>query len=584
VSASEVSRLAVAAPWLVAAILFLAVALATWRKLRRGDRGFGLWLQWPAAVLLYLTLFPPMSSLRGDALTVMAAGAGTAQRGALGGQPIVALPGAQAPADAEAVPDLATALRRHPAVRQLTIIGAGLTARDREAVGSRVLQFEPTPAHGLVELRAPTQVPLGRQWSLSGLTAPPVRRVELRDPSGAVVDAVDCDSAGRFSLSATARGVGAVRFELRLQGAEHAPLESVSVPVIVTGGEPLDVILRYGAVNPELKFWRRWATDAGLTVSLSAGLTEGINLREGDAQLTPAALAKADLVIVDARGWEGLEAAEKTALQSAVTQGLGLLLRADGPLAPETVADWRALGFVVSATAAPTSVTLDRRLGLRELNAFTLAPVAVDAGTSNVQLQADDGTPLAWWHTEGVGRVGLWRLVDSYRLVLVGEPERYANLWATTLDLLARPRAPLPPAPILPGNVWVYERAVLCGLGAAANVLAPNGGAAVPLVVDAQSCAGFWPSVPGWHVLQTSAGSWPFYVRAADDGGSLRAAMDARATAAMASQTGSDLATEMAIPPVKKPMARWPWFLGWLAVSALVWWGERRSGILVGRS
>ncbi len=580
-SASEVSRLAVAAPWLVAAILFLATGLATWRKLRRGERGLSLWLQWPAALLLYLTLFPPLSSLRGDALTVIAAGANTADLAAPGGQPIVSLPGAKAPASAEAVPDLATALRRHPAVSQLTIVGAGLSARDREAVGSRVLQFEPAPTQGLVELHAPAEVPLGQQWSVSGRAAAPVRRVELRDPSGAVADAVDLDAAGRFNLSATARGVGAVRFELRLQGAEHAPLESVSVPVIVTGGEPLDVILRYGAVNPELKFWRRWAADAGLTASVSAGLTEGITLHEGDAQLTPATLAKADLVIVDARGWAALEAPEKAALLAAVAQGLGLLLRADGPLAPETVADWRSLGFIVSGTGAPTSVTLDRRLGLRELSAFTLAPVAVDAGGSHVQLQADDGTPLAWWHSEGEGRIGLWRLVDSYRLMLMGEPERYANLWASTLDLLARPRAPLPPAPILPGNVWVYERAVLCGLGAAANVLAPNGGAAVPLVVDAQSCAGFWPSAPGWHVLQTSAGSWPFYVRAPDDGRSLRTALDARATAAMASPTGSGSAIDKAIPPVKMPMARWPWFLGWLALSALLWWGERRSGILV---
>jgi hypothetical protein len=82
-------------------------------------------------------------------------------------------------------------------------------------------------------------------------------------------------------------------------------------------------------------------------------------------------------------------------------------------------------------------------------------------------------------------------------------------------------------------------------------------------------------------VLQTSAGSWPFYVRAPDDGRSLRTALDARATAAMASPTGSGSAIDKAIPPVKMPMARWPWFLGWLALSALLWWGERRSGILV---
>ncbi len=568
----------------VAGIIALAVVLALWRMRRRGDHGLALWLQLPAAALLYLAAFPPNLRLRGDALTVMTVGTTAAQRSAApAGQPVVALPGALAPAGAESTPDLATALRRHPAVSRLTVIGGGLAARDREAVADRALNFQAAPDRGLVELEAPARVALGRQWSLSGRAAAPTRRVELADPSGSVVDAVDVDAAGRFTLSAAARGAGTVRFELRLLGAERAVVDTVSVPLIVEGGESLAVILRYGAVNPELKYWRRWALDAGLRPRVSAGVTEGVSLHDGDAGLTPAALAQTDLVIVDARGWAGLTAAEKTALRAAITQGLGLLLRADGPLDSQTAADWRELGFDVTATAAAGSVTLDRRLGLRERSAFTLAPVAVAAAASSVQLQADDGTPLAWWRAEGQGRVGLWRLVDSYRLMLLGEPERYADLWAGTLDLLARPRAPDPPAPQRPANAWVCERVILCGLGAAASVRPPGGGAPVALTVNAETCAGYWPDAAGWHVLQTGAASWPFYVRAAADGGSLRTALAARATAAMMSAdsgppaaAGRDTASPAA---PRAPMARWPWFLAWLGVSAVLWWQERRRNL-----
>jgi hypothetical protein len=561
----------------VGVLLVAAAAIVIWRQRGRGARDLGLWLQLPVALLLYFGLFPPPVSLRGDALTVMAAGGAASQSRSLPrNQPVVVLPGAQGPALAESAPDLATALRRHPAVNRLTIIGGGLSARDRTAVAGRALSFQAAPAQGLLELHAPASVPVGRQWALSGRTASPRRRVELRDPGGVVVDAVDVDRAGRFALSATARGEGVVRFELRLLDGAHAIEESASVPLIVVGGTPINVIVRFGAVNAELKYWRRWATDAGLTFSVAAAITPGVSVRAGEPRLTTDSLARSDVVIIDARGWSTLDADEKAVLRQAVTHGLGLLLRADASFTPETLAEWRDLGFALAPTRSPVTVTLDQHLGLRDRTPFTAAAVTVTSPTSVVEFAADDGTPLAWWHDLGDGRIAVWRLVDSYRLILLGEPERYANLWASTLELLARPRAPAPPVPRLPREAWVLERTVLCGLGSAAAVRTPSE-QTVGLTVDA-GCAGYWPGEAGWHRLETGGGAWPFYVRAGDDGRSLRAALDAAATAALVTPEGdaATTGTHSRPPALHAPMARWPWLLGWLAVTALMWWWERR--------
>jgi hypothetical protein len=566
------------APLWVAGVLSMAAATASWRKFTRGPRDLALWLQLPAAALLYFGLFPPDVNLRADSLTVMTPGAAAATHNAAPhDEPVVALPGARAPALAESAPDLATTLRRHPGVSHLTIIGGGLSPRDRAAVAGRALTFQTEPEHGLLELHAPATVPLGRQWALSGRAAL-TRRVELRDPSGSIVDKVDVDQSGRFALSAAALGAGAVRFELRLLGDANSVQDTISVPLVIVGGTPIDVITRFGAVNPELKYWRRWAMDAGLTISVSATLSDAVNVRAGDARLTAAALAQADVVMIDARAWAALDAAEKSALRVATEQGLGLLLRADTALAAETIADWRDLGFTVSTTKAPTSLTLDQYLGLRDRTMFTAAAIAVSAPTSVVQFQADDGTPLSWWHAQGRGRIALWRLVDSYRLALLGEQERYANLWASTLELLGRPRAPSPPAPQLPHDAWVLERTVFCGLGLAANVRTPND-EPVGLTVNADGCAAYWPGAAGWHSLQTAGSAWPFYVRAANDGSSFRTALDAAATAAMATPVpdASHASAPLAAPPavLHAPMAHWPWLLAWLAVTAIIWWRER---------
>jgi hypothetical protein len=569
------------APLWVAGTLAVATATASWRKFTRGARDLALWLQVPAAVLLYFALFPPMMHLRGDSLTVMTVGALASQQNAAPDDaPLIALPGARAPVKAEPAPDLATALRRHSGVSHLTIIGAGLSARDRPAVAGRSVEFRAAPQQGLLELRAPDTVPLGRQWTLSGRAASDTRRVELRDPSGNIVDKADVDQAGRFVLSGAARGTGTTRFELRLLGDESSVQETISMPLVIVGGTPISVIGRFGALNPELKYWRRWSIDAGLSLSLSATLTDSVNVRAGDARLSAAVLSQADVVVIDARAWAALDASEKSALRAALEQGLGVLLRADAALTPETMADWRDFGFTLLTATGPTVVTLDQYMGLRDHTAFTAAAVSVSAPTSVVQLKADDGTPLAWWHAQGRGRIALWRLLDSYRLALLGEPDRYASLWASTLELLARPRAPSPPVPQLPQNSWVLERTVFCDLGSVASVRAPHG-ESVGLTVGADRCAAFWPAASGWYTLQTAGSEWPFYVRALDDGRTLHAALDAAATAALVTDVpdAARVGTLIGAPaaPLRAPMASWPWLGAWLAVSAVSWWWERRG-------
>ena len=487
------------------------------------------------------------------------------------GQRVVALPDAPATPNATRVPDLATALRAAPDVRNLSIVGGGLPLRDRESASGLGLDFDPAPPQGIVELLAPSRALVGSIWTASGRVTAPATTVELRDPSGAAIDSVAVDRDGRFRLSAQARAPGPARFELRALDEGREVVDSASLPVTATPGVAVSIIVRAGAPDPELKYFRRWAAEAGIDLRFSAGLTEGVALREGDASLTPEALAAADLVVVDERAWLGLDAGEKSALHAAVDAGLGLLLRVAGPVDDAVAADWSGYAYRVTTAAAPSSVTVDERLGSRERTAFTMAPVSVATEGAAPMLAADDGEPLAWWRARGQGRVGLWRLTDSYRLVLLGEPARYGTLWSESIATLSRAR-PARREPQLPALAWVDERAVLCGLGGAASVVDADGTAA-DLVIDASGCAGYWPAASGWHRVRSGGEQWPFYVRAASDGAGLRMARDARETQRLL----RPVATSTAASGVDAPMSRWPFFFAWLLVAAAVWWRERRG-------
>jgi hypothetical protein len=362
------------------------------------------------------------------------------------------------------------------------------------------------------------------------------------------------------------------RFELHLIRPGQAE-EVVSVPVLVRGGTHLSVLSLEGAAGAEGKYWHRWAADAGLDLGVATGLTQGVELREGQAQVAADRLGTSDLVMIDSRAWASLSPAQKSALRTAVEQGLGLLLRADVPPDATTAADWAELGFQVSGADAPHDVVLDQALGLHERQAFTEAPLTVQATGATVLLSDDNGEALAWSRDLGRGRVGLLRVVDSYRLQLLGEQARYGTLWAGLLSAVARAQPRPPPGPELPQQSWAGERAVLCGLSTAAAVHAPGAAAPVQLTVDANGCAAYWPAEAGWHMLDNEGGTWPFYVRAADDGANLRAARDRIATQWLMQDAAaqSPQASLHAVP------LRWPFLLAWFILTVLLWWLERRA-------
>jgi hypothetical protein len=573
----------------VAFLLALAALLGIARTWRRGGphRGLRVALQLAAAALLYAVLFPPATreEFAAGELVVLTPGTTAEQRAALSAAAtVVALPGADAPRGVEHVPDLGTALRRHSDARRLHIVGGGLPARDRDAARGLVARFDAAPLpRGLVELDAPTAVRAGSTWRLDGRAEGVADgRVELRDPAGAVVADMALGSDGRFTLSAQAKGAGEALFALRVLDRDGAPVDEVPVPLVAHAGEPLRLLLLAGAPDPELKYLRRWAVDAGVQLDSRMALTEGVALTEGALALDAAALAQADLVLVDERAWAALGATQKTTLAAAVHDGLGLLLRVTGPLPPEVASDWAALGFHVHAPTeaeASTSVTLRHALGLSESAlAFARHAIDVQADDAAPLLRADDGTPLVLWRAQAQGRIGLWALADAWRLTLAGERARYATLWSDTLATLARARAAATPQ--LPREARVDERAILCGITAADLVETAQGlsvallpdPAPAPGAAETRACAAYWPAQLGWHTLISGGQRWPFHVRAADEAKPLAAAANQQATRALFAADGER--AEVATRPL--PWPRWPFFLGWLAVVALLWWLERQ--------
>ncbi|GAE52837.1 hypothetical protein XPU_4369, partial [Xanthomonas arboricola pv. pruni str. MAFF 311562] len=103
------------------------------------------------------------------------------------------------------------------------------------------------------------------------------------------------------------------------------------MPVLIAAVPSARVLLLAGAPQPELKYLRRWANDAGMQVRSQIAVGPGVQLGEG-AALDAASLDVLDLLVIDQRRLVALGNAQRQGVRAAIGRGLGVLVRTDGPL------------------------------------------------------------------------------------------------------------------------------------------------------------------------------------------------------------------------------------------------------------
>ncbi|WP_349656583.1 carboxypeptidase regulatory-like domain-containing protein [Xanthomonas sp. 10-10] len=575
-----------ALPWLVAAVLALLVVVG-WIRLLRAHaaqaraRARLWWLlaaQPVLAVLLYPVLLPPPRAGTAGVLQVATAGTDTTQ--IRPGAQWVALPEAPRLPGVPRVPDLATALRRNPGTASVVVHGDGLPARDRDGLAGVAVQAAlGPPVRGLVAAWAPAAVAPGQLVTLTAQVQGVANaQVDLLDPSGQRVDRARPDAQGQVRLRGLANAPGQVLFALQLRDAAGGKLGRLDVPVQIAAVPPARVVLLAGAPQPEFKYLRRWASDAGLVARSQVSVSAGLQL--GDAvSLDAASLDRMDVLVLDARRLLAMPIPQRQAVSAAIARGLGVLVQAADPADAATRTALAALGLAVTGGDASSAVALapagtpgdaGTQTAPPSLQRRNLQPQGSDAVIS---ARARDGTALGWWRSVGHGRIGVSVVQDSYTLVLAGQRALHAQLWAQLLGAVARPTG-APASSVQEG--WSGQRMLLCDLAADAAVGAPDGSRQRLLVErtgNAARCAGYWPAATGWHRLHGGPSPRWIYVRAPGEAPALYRQQLRAHTLALAAAHASTPATTR---PASQPGPRWPWLLLWLAVATATWWLERR--------
>ncbi len=540
-------------PWLLAIPVVLLLLWQAWRRPARQRLPWRLLASALAGLSLVLLVFPPTYRQTLDPGTAILLTEGyapdTLQALLQANKKATVYTYQATAADATPVADLYTLRQQHPALSTLHVLGQGLDATELAALQNiRLIPHLSALPAGITAVQWPEQTTLGEDVTVSGKykTAAGTASTLYLQAAGQRQDSVKLspgDSTYTFRLRYTPKLSG--RFTYTLLAKSNTQTDTLGlVPVQVTPDKELGILLLAAAPSFEFKFLKNHLGQLQHRVALRATISKGMNQSEwlnmpqqNLSAITPKLLQGFDVVITEQEALQSMSAAERGALQRAVTDGgLGVLTVATAPAGSRATAFFT--GFETRRLPQQPAHSTRALWASGVGTTAAAAPYTLLSSTTVTGLVRAEGSHLlAGARQAGWGKVALSFLPQTFNWQLEGKEELYASYWAGLLSAIAReevtdkfwqrtaPQVPLPNKPV----ILTYTNYCLTGgtvpPAPTVSSLADSVHSSLPLAQDpmqpTQFSGTFWPRHSGWHQVHTAgappyffyvqdAASWPF--------------------------------------------------------------------------
>ncbi|KQS37034.1 hypothetical protein [Pedobacter sp. Leaf194] len=491
------------------------------------------------------------------------------------------------------IPDLSYFLANHKDVRKLNIYGEGLSKHELRNLHEYELNFHPSEGiTGIISASWPAQIKSTQQLLVQGIYQnKSEEKVKLLFKGmGSSIDSISVEgkSSKSFSFSTQPKQIGKAVYNLiSFDGKDTLAKEPV--PFLVDEQLPFKVLILASFPDFEYKFLKKWLYDNHYPLAFRSQISkdkysseflamDSINLNK----ISTNSIKKFDILIIDEEELAAMNAGERSAIDAAVTGGMGLFIRVSS-LKALTPASSKFGRFEVSNTKEKelkvmlkdekhkfSSLPLEQKLFLRSTQ--NDLPLLTDGG----------GKVLVNSTIKGAGKVLVSSLPSTFNWLLTGKKNDFTTYWSTILSAAVKKRNENQSLKILPQFPVVNEKARLI-------VDIPTSGKIPSLNIDSIRLtplqnielpfeweAVFYPTKNGWHNLVVNQSAEPFFIYQKTDWQALKIQQKILATRQFVAKAKiKESKIKQSAVNVEEELSIWWFFVGFLLASAFLWFEAR---------
>jgi hypothetical protein len=456
------------------------------------------------------------------------------------------------------------------------ILGDGLPVYEEEIINGPYTFIPDKLPIGITQLEIPANVHVGQTAIVSGTINIARRTILILKGPGQVEDSVILKGTGlkSFSLSFQSRQAGLFQYALIIRDSLNTIIEA-KLPIEVKPEEKLNILVIQKYPTAEVRYLKNFLAEKGYAITVRSQISKTNFHYEFSNQesiridrLTPEILETLDLVFLDSESLNGLSTPELKSLEQSCRAGLGAIILLNST-------DTKSKIPLLNASTTIYAQDTVRLKGTSTNFVLPAAPVSIVAASVITPVIVSSHRTLSGFVNLSAGKAGFQLLHETYRLLLEGKTNDYANLWSPLLEATTR----LKPQrfKIQIENQFPYytdEPLSISVIAAKEDPLLKNENATIPLqedvIVDDFWHATTWADKTGWHQLQTQDSvKLNYFVSASDEWQSLRVANQHNQH--QSRSTSYSEKTQRELISVAKSISQLLFFITFLMSSGFLW-------------
>ncbi|MBB6238119.1 hypothetical protein HDC90_002748 [Pedobacter sp. AK013] len=489
------------------------------------------------------------------------------------------------------IPDLSYFLKSNPNIRKLNVYGYGLNTTELEQLKGYQVTFHPSAnPRGIIAVNWPAKSKTTELLQVQGTYQNSGNESVklLLKGLGKTVDSIVIEAklSKAFSFKTTPKQTGKAVYELiSLQKTDTLAKEPV--PVQVGDQAPMKVLILASFPDFEYKFLKNWLYENQYPLAFRSQIsknkyafdflnTDSINLN----QINTSSLKKFDILIIDEEEFAAISPSERSSIDLAVNNGMGLLIRVANVKASTTLSG--------KFTRFEAPVLKGKPLSLKE-DYFKFSPLPVEQALFLKSNQSDQplivdvsGKIVVNSSINGYGKVLVSTLSSTYNWLLSGQKIDYATYWAKLLANAARKRNDIQAVNIIPQFPVISQKMRIIADLAESNqipilkidsiLLSPRQNMELPFQWDAF----YWPQKSGWANLALNQTIGPVYIYKKTDWETLKNQQKLNGTHQFIKNLNTNEAkNKLTDTVIEEEISIWWFFTGFLIAATFLWFEAR---------